>query len=93
MSIKTQIKKEIRKFERYELEHRSSLERFGALTLALVTLFSLTELGAHSAQKQLARRDIITQPNLVLNPAEKNETVRMPVKMDDGIRAVASTGQ
>ncbi|HEX7368174.1 MAG TPA: hypothetical protein VF261_00775 [Candidatus Saccharimonadales bacterium] len=93
MSIKTKIKKEIRAFERYELQHRSAFQRFGVLVLAVLTLFSVTELGAHSAQKQLARNDIVPQPNVVLNPAEKNETVRMPVKMDDGIRAVATAGQ
>lgn len=89
MSIKTQIKK----LEQYEVNHRSTLARAGALVLTMATLFSLTDLGAHSTQKQLARHDVIVQSSVIVSPAEKNETVRMPIKFDEGLRSVATTGQ
>jgi len=91
VSIQKQIKKEIRRIERYELEHRSGLERTCSLLLTVATLFSLTGLG-HDAQKQLARRDVIAQVMPVFNPAEKNETVRMPIKFDGGLRATSTVG-
>lgn len=93
MSIKTQIKKELRKIERYQVTHRSGFERAGAIFLTAATLFSLTELGGHSEQKRVARTDVVAPPNVVLGPAEKNETVRMPIKFDDGLRSVATTGE
>jgi hypothetical protein len=93
VGIKTQIKKELIKLERYEVKQRSKFERGSVLLLVLATLFSVTELGAHSPQKQVARHDVVAQPSQVLNPAEKNETVRMPVKFDQGLRAVTTTGQ
>ena len=88
MSIKTEIKK----LEQYELKHRSSFERFGALVLAVATIFSMLELG-HDHTTQLAKRDVVFQSRTALNSAAENETVRMPVKFDDGLRAVATTGQ
>ena len=91
MNIQKQIKKELIAIERYELRHRSGIERAGALILTLATLFSLTGLG-HDDIKQRANRDAVAQIVPVFNPAEKNETVRMPIKFDDGLRATANTG-
>lgn len=90
MSIKTQIKKELRAVERYELKHRSAQERLCTLLLTAVTLFSITGL-EHEAQKMLQRT--VLAPIPAFNPAEKNETVRMPIKFDDGLRSVTHTGQ
>lgn len=88
MSIKTQIKK----LEQYEVQHRSAFERGGAIFLTLATLFSMTELGQHDATKRVARSDVLANSSIVFNPAEKNETVRMPIKFDDGLRAPATSG-
>lgn len=90
MSIKTQIKKELKALERYELKHRTALERLSTLALTAVTLFSLCGL-EHESQKVL--RQTALTPAAAFNPAEKNETVRMPIKFDDGLRAIANTGQ
>lgn len=91
MSIKTQIKKELKALERYEVQHRSGFERTSTLVLTLATLFSLTGLG-HDDQRA-ARRAAIVPTVPILSSTEKNETVRMPIKFDDGLRAIANTGQ
>ena len=88
MSIKTQIKK----LEQYEVQHRSAFERTGAILLTLATLFSVTELGQHDNNKRIARSDVMVNNSVIFNPAEKNETVRMPIKFDDGLRAPETTG-
>ncbi len=86
MSIKTQIKK----LEHYQVHPRSNFSRVGALVLTLATVLSLVS-ESHDVNKQL-RRDITVNSNFIASPAEKNETVRMPIKFDDGLRATASTG-
>ena len=92
MSIQKQIKNEIKRIERYELEHRSGLERACTLLLTATTIFSLTGL-SHDGEKRLARSDVMTQVIPQLNSAEKNETVRMPIKFDGGLRATATASE
>lgn len=88
MSIKTQIKK----LEQYEVQHRSAFERIGAFILTIATVFSMTELGHTEDKRNFNRaREAVVAQAIVFNPAEKNETVRMPVKFDDGLRATATT--
>jgi hypothetical protein len=88
MNISTQIKK----LEQYEVRHRSALERFSTLVLAAATIFSLTGLG-HDDQRQRATKEAVASVMTTFSPAEKNETVRMPIKFDGGLRAPATTGQ
>lgn len=88
MRIKTQIKK----LEQYELNHRSAFARTGALVLTAATLFSLLDPG-HTGIGRQAKRDVIAPTPYVLNSARENETMRLPVKLDDGLRSVATTGQ
>lgn len=88
MSIKTQIKK----LEHYQLHPRSNIVRLGALLLTAATLFNLLEL-THDNAARLARKDVVGQMSYILNSARENETMRQPVKLDDGLRAVATTGQ
>lgn len=86
------IQKEIVKIKTYEDQHRSAFERVGALVLTMATMFSMTELGHTDDKRNIIRsRDAIVAQSVVFNPAEKNETVRMPVKFDDGLRATATT--
>jgi hypothetical protein len=92
MSISAQI----RKLEQYELKHRSGIERTATIVLTMIALFSMSELGHvgnREDKRNLAARghDVIAQRSVVFNPAEKNETVRMPVKFDDGLRATATS--
>jgi len=88
VTIKTQIKK----LEQYELKHRSGFARVGALVLTAATLFNLLDL-SHDAATRQAKKDIITQSPAILNSARENETMRLPVKLDDGLRSIATTGQ
>lgn len=88
MSIKTQIKK----LEHYQLHPRSTAARLGALILTAATLFNLLELN-HDPNARQAKRDVLGQAPYSLNSARENETMRMPVKLDDGLRAIATTGQ
>ena len=85
MSIKTQIKR----LEQYEVNHRSSFERAGAILLTLATLFSLTELG-HDKTGQLAKKDVVTTPSYI--SAAENEMERIPIKFDDGLIAQSNSG-
>ena len=90
VSIKTQIKK----LEQYEVNHRSGFERAGALALIALIVFSTTEL-SRDANKLRSRVESFAQTNFIahpVDPAEKNETVRMPIKFDDGLRASETTG-
>lgn len=89
------IKKQIKKLEHYEVVHRTAFVRGSALALTALTVFSMTELG-HEASKLRARVDTFAQTNFITNPAdpaEKNEMVRSPIKFDDGLRAVATSGE
>lgn len=88
MSINSQIKK----LEHYQVNHRSGIERFCTLVLTAATIFSITGLG-HDEQRQRAAREAITATMPTFSPAEKNETVRMPIKFDDGLRSIATTGE
>jgi hypothetical protein len=89
VTLKTQIKK----LNHYDIEPRSAFERIGALVLVGATVLSMVE-ASHDAAKQVARRDIVVGSNFLASPApaEKNEMVRSPIKFDDGLRAVATTG-
>jgi len=97
VTIQKQIKNELKRLERYELSHRSAFARTGAMVLTLATLFSLTGLGHEDPRQRAVNREIIAQFVPVFNPieknAEKNETVRMPIKFDDGLRATSTTGE
>lgn len=84
MSLKTQIKR----LEHYELQHRSSFERLGAIVLTAATLFSISNV-AHAQDK----REALVFGPLALNSAHENETMRHPVKLDDGLRSVATVGE
>jgi hypothetical protein len=86
------IKKQIKKLEQYEVKHRSTFERYGALLLTVATLFGSAQLG-HDHTAQLAKKDVVFQSRVSLNSAAENETVRMPVKFDDGLRATATMGE
>jgi len=87
------LKKELRLLERYEVKHRSGIERASTLMLIVLTLFSLSGI-AHDEHSRLVKRAAIIVPTPpVLSSAEKNETVRMPIKFDDGLRAVSHVGQ
>jgi len=87
VSIKTQIKR----LEHYEVTHRSSFERFGALVLVAATLFSLTELGNNERQR-LTKAEAVLQPAAVLNSGAENEMERVPIKFDDGLMAQSHGG-
>ena len=66
---------------------RSNAVRAGAIALALITLFGMTELGRHGTGR------VETTParnvaQIFQHAMEKeNETTRMPVRFDDGLRA------
>lgn len=71
----------------YETNSRSNLVRMGAIALAVITLFGMTELGRHSATRteSTAARNMA---QIFQHAMEKeNETTRMPVRFDDGLRA------
>ena len=107
MNIKTKIVKEaekdLRKLHNFEAEYRSGLVRLSALALTGLVAFGMTELGHGEDRRNInkAGESIVAQSvvfnlsdnNLTEKPAERNETVRMPVKFDDGLRApaIAST--
>jgi hypothetical protein len=66
---------------------RSKAVRAGAIALALVTLFGMTEMGRRA---QLRAEAIIPHDMAAVfsHTLEKeNETTRMPVRFDDGLRA------
>jgi hypothetical protein len=84
------LQKQIKKLEHYQVHDRSSFSRLGALVLTAATILSMVN-ESHDASKQL-RRDIMVNSNFIASPAEKNETVRSPIKFDDGLRATATTG-
>ena len=90
------ITKQIQKLEQYEVQHRSGFTRSLAMLLAVATVFSSVELihadkkrGTHDTSKEA----IVAQAAQLgqSEKAERNETVRMPVKFDDGLRATATT--
>jgi len=76
--------------ERYQLQHRTGIERASSLILTVATLFSLTGLGHEDETRRQARQTVVLQTVPIFSPAEKNETVRMPIKFDDGLRATAT---
>jgi len=96
MSFQSELKAEIRKIEQLELKHRSGLERLATTVLTGAVLFSLTGLG-HNEERQRTLREVVTSTVPTFQPVEKtterNETVRMEVKFDDGLRALATTGE
>jgi len=87
VSIKTQIKR----LEHYEVTHRSSFERLGALILTVATLFSMTELGSDDRQR-MVKTETVLQPITVLNSAAESEMERIPIKFDDGLTAQSNSG-
>ena len=92
MSINAQIKK----LEHYEVTHRSAITRLSALAITVATLFSITGLSHHDQQatttEQVSERSAASV-SIHHESAEKNETVRMPIRFDDGLRAPVTTGQ
>lgn len=92
MTIKTQIKK----LDHYDVHERHIMTRLGALVLTGAAVLSMVAEG-HDSTK-VARRDVVVNSNFIASPvapaepAEKNEMVRMPIKFDDGLRTVATTG-
>jgi hypothetical protein len=66
---------------------RSNAVRMGAVALAMITLFGMTELGRHGN----GRVEVTGARNMAQifqHAMEKeNETTRMPVRFDDGLRA------
>lgn len=86
--------RELRKhIDEYGAEHRSGLVRAGALFLATVVAISTIEFGhGNDDRRNLNRsaREAVVARTVVFDPAEKNETVREPVKLDDGVRATAT---
>jgi putative IMPACT (imprinted ancient) family translation regulator len=66
---------------------RSQAVRMGALALAVLTMFGMTELGRHgtSRTETTGARSVA---QVFQHAMEKeNETTRMPVRFDDGLRA------
>lgn len=66
---------------------RSNAVRAGAIALAAITMFGMTELGRHSVSRieTTAARNVA---QIFQHAMEKeNETTRMPVRFDDGLRA------
>ncbi len=86
MSIKTEIKK----LEHYQVHPRSNALKLGALLLVAATLFEVTGLG-HD-RRDLTKREAVTGTRYSINTGKENETVRMPIKFDDGLRATATAG-
>lgn len=90
------INSEIKKLEHYQVAHRSALLRIGTSVLAAAVVFSLTGLG-HDEQRQRSLKEAVASSMTTFIPTEKtterNETVRMPIKFDDGLRALATTGE
>ena len=87
------LSKQIKKLDHYDIDPRSAVERIGALVLVAATVLTMVE-ASHDAGKQVARRDVVANSNYIASPApaEKNEMVRSPIKFDDGLRAVVTTG-
>ncbi|MEO6513507.1 MAG: hypothetical protein ABIR37_02345 [Candidatus Saccharimonadales bacterium] len=66
---------------------RSNAVRMGAVALAMITLFGMTELGRHGNNRveTTAARNVA---QIFQHAMEKeNETTRMPVRFDEGLRA------
>ena len=62
------------------------------MALTALTMFSLMEL-THTHGNQQYKRDAIMNSPYAINSARENETMRLPVKLDDGLRATATTGE
>ena len=71
---------------------RSRAVRAGAIALAMVTLFGMTEMGrrAQLRVETLAARDTAAIFSHTLE--KENETTRMPVRFDEGLRAPTISG-
>lgn len=88
------IQKQIKKLEHYDVHERSLAVKVGAVVLSLATLASIG-VEHHEVIKRIAHSDAIVQSNYIaarVEPPEKNEMARMPIKFDDGLRAAATTG-
>lgn len=71
---------------------RSHPVRMAVIGLAAVTLFSMTELGRHAALKTEAVMQQNMSAILSHTLEKENETTRMPVRFDDGLRAATTSG-
>lgn len=71
---------------------RSNAVRAGAIALAMVTLFGMTEMGrrAQLRTEVTAPRDTAAIFSHTLE--KENETTRMPVRFDEGLRAPTISG-
>lgn len=66
---------------------RSNAVRVGAVALAMITLFGMTELGRHGSSR-IEATGARNMAQIFQHAMEKeNETTRMPVRFDDGLRA------
>lgn len=97
MGIKTQtLKKQIKKLEHYDVHERTLFERFGSIALTGLLFLSIVETSHETAKRFMVREVIAPITHVSASPepvpAEKSETVRMPIKFDDGLRATATTG-
>ena len=74
-----------------EAKRRATHERIGALALAIVTLMGLASL---SKDAKGYYREVVTNPSFAFNQLteRENETARMPVRFDVGIRKVTIGG-
>lgn len=66
--------------------------RIAAIGLAVVTLFSVTEMGRHT----ISRTEAVLHDNIasVLSHTleKENETTRMPIRFDEGYRVPTVSG-
>ncbi|HET6924468.1 MAG TPA: hypothetical protein VFH39_01390 [Candidatus Saccharimonadales bacterium] len=94
VKVEKEVVRDLRKLEQLEVQHRTGLERAGALALTALIAFSMADFGHGDDRRNLNRvtKEAVVNQSVVFSPAEKNETVRMPVKFDDGLRATATTG-
>lgn len=87
------LAKQIKKLDHYDVHHRSTTHKLGAIVLTAATILSIG-VEHHDAGKRIAKSDVVVNPSFVVKSEvpEKNEMVRMPIKFDDGLRAAATTG-
>ncbi len=72
-------------------KRRATHERIGALALAVVTLIGLASV---SKDAKGFYREVVTNPSFAFNQLteRENETARIPVKFDIGIRRATIGG-
>jgi hypothetical protein len=77
----------MQKHHETNISSRSNAVRAGAIALAMITLFGMTELGRHGSNR-IETTPVRNVAQIFQHAMEKeNETTRMPVRFDDGLRA------